>query len=186
MVTVLQGGYSGFGNTIVIPSGPGQGTYSNVDAAILSLCSSANATISGLISSYPSQTANINNNWSILSNAASTQVTNFDAADIDYANLVANSFPAVKSFVDNLHEWGVQTQAGGPAEYLQAVAQTSNQTGQAIVGALREARNIAALNNAGVGMNSAIPATPASAPEPGNLSNPNYTTAQASSEIITD
>lgn len=186
MVTALQGGYSGMGNTIVIPTGPGQGTYSNINDAILSLCSSANATISALVSSYPGQTANINNNWTILSQAVSTQVTNFAAADIDYANLVANSFPAVKSFVDNLHTWGVQTEAGGPAEYLQAVAQTTTQTGQAIVGALREARNIAALNNAGVGLSSEIPATPATPPEPGNLTNPNYTTAEATAQIVTN
>jgi len=186
MVTVLQGGYSGLGNTIVIPSGPGQGTYSNVNDAILSLCSSANATISTLISSYPSQTANINNNWSTLTEATSIQTVNLDAANIDYANLVANSFPAVKSFVDNLHEWGIQTEAGGPAEYLQAVAQTSNQTGQAIIGALREARNIAALSNAGVGLDSAIPAVPATPPQPGNLTNPNYTPAEASSQIVTN
>lgn len=186
MVTVLQGGYSGLGNTIVIPTGPGQGTYSNVNLAILSLCSSANTTISGLVSTYPSQTANINNNWSTLSQASNVQITNFTSAGISYANLVANSFPAVKSFVDNLHTWGVQTEAGGPAEYLQAVAQTTNQTGQAIVGALREARNIAALNNAGVGLNSKIPATPATPPTPGALTNPNYSPSQAASQIITN
>lgn len=185
MVLVLDGTYTGFGNTIIIPTGPGQGTYGNADAAILSLCASANTTISGLVSTYPNQTANINSNWTILSNAVSNQVTNFAAADIDYDNLVANSFPAIKSFVDNLHDWGVQTEAGGPAEYLQAVATVTNQTGQAIVGAMREGRNIAALNNGGVGLNSEIPATPATPPTPGQISDPNYTPAQAQANVIT-
>lgn len=185
MVLVLNGTYTGFGNTIVIPTGPGQGTYTTPDEAILSLCASANATISGLVSTYPSQTANISNNWTILSNAVSNQVTNFVASGISYANLVPNSFPAVKSFVDNLHDWGVQTEAGGPAEYLQAVANTTVQAGQAIVGAMREGRNIAALNNGGVGLNSEIPSTPATPPTQGQISDPNYTPAQAQANIIT-
>ena len=184
MVKALNGDYTVL-SVITIPAGPGQGTYSNINDAILSLCSSANATISGLVSTYPSQTANISNNWTILSNAVSNQVTNFVASGIDYANLVPNSFPAIKSFVDNLHEWGVQTEAGGPAEYLQAVANTTVQAGQAIVGAMREGRNIAALNNGGVGFNSEIPATPATPPSPGQISDPNYTPAQAQANVIT-
>jgi len=184
MVKALNGDYTVL-SVITIPAGPGQGTYSNINDAILSLCSSANVTISGLVSTYPSQTANISNNWTILSNAVSNQVTNFVASGIDYANLVPNSFPAIKSFVDNLHDWGVQTESGGPAEYLQAVATTTNQTGQAIVGAMREGRNIAALNNGGVGLNSEIPATPATPPAQGQISDPNYTPAQAEANIIT-
>jgi hypothetical protein len=173
------------GGTIIIPTGPGQGTYTTPDQAILSLCASANATISVLVSTYPSETANISNNWIILSNAVSNQVTNFVASGIDYANLVPNSFPAIKSFVDNLHDWGVQTEAGGPAEYLQAVATTTNQTGQAIVGAMREARNIAALGDGGIGLSSKIPDTPATPPTQGQISDPNYTPAQAQANVIT-
>ena len=184
MVKALNGDYTVL-SVITIPAGPGQGTYSNINDAILSLCSSANATISGLVSTYPSQTANISNNWTILSNAVSNQVTNFVASGISYANLVPNSFPAVKSFVDNLHDWGVQTEAGGPAEYLQAVANTTVQAGQAIVGAMREGRNIAALNNGGVGFNSEIPSTPATPPTQGQISDPNYTPAQAQANVIT-
>ena len=184
MVKALNGDYTVL-SVITIPAGPGQGTYSNINDAILSLCASANTTISGLVSSYPNETANISNNWTILSNAVSNQVTNFVASGIDYANLVANSFPAITSFVDNLHDWGVQTEAGGPAEYLQAVANTTVQAGQAIVGAMREGRNIAALNNGGVGFNSEIPATPATPPSPGQISDPNYTPAQAQANVIT-
>jgi len=184
MVKALNGDYTVL-SVITIPAGPGQGTYSNINDAILSLCSSANATISGLVSTYPSQTANISNNWNTLSNAISTQVTNFEAAGIDYGNLIPNCFPAITSFVDNLHEWGVQTESGGPAEYLQAVANTTVQAGQAIVGAMREGRNIAALNNGGVGFNSEIPATPATPPSPGQISDPNYTPAQAQANVIT-
>jgi len=184
MVLTLDGDYTVLG-IITIPAGPGQGTYSNVNDAILSLCSSASTTISGLVGTYPSQTANINNNWSTLSNAISTQVTNFEAAGIDYGNLIPNCFPAITSFVDNLHEWGIQTESGGPAEYLQAVANTTVQAGQAIVGVMREGRNIAALNNGGVGLNSKIPDTPATPPVQGQISDPNYTSAQAQANVIT-
>ena len=183
MVNVLNGTY-GNANSIIIPSGPGQGTYSNIDMAILSLCSSANSIISGLASSSSNAIANINANWLLVCNTVKSQVTNLNKSQINYANLTPNQFPSVQAFADSLHDYGLQTEAGGPAEYINAIANTANQGGQAVVGALREGRNLAALSNGGIGADAQIPATPATPPAPGNLGQTNYTESQAAANIV--
>ena len=184
MLGVLTGTYGNSSN-ISIPSGPGQGNYSSYDSAIVSLCSSANSIISGIVSTYPNAVANINSNWQTLSTSPRNQVINLTKAKIDYANLTANQFQSVQAFADSLHDYGIQTQAGGPAEYINAIANTTNQGGQAVVGALREGRNIAALNNGGIPVDSQIPGVPATPPSPGNLGQTNYTPNQAVANIIT-
>ena len=182
MVNVLNGTY---GNaTIIIPTGPGQGTYANADLAILSLCSSANSFINSITATYANAVANINTNWQQVCNTLRNQTTNLSKAQINYANLTPNQFPSVQAFADSLHDYGTQTEAGGPAEYINAIANTANQGGQAVVGALREGRNIAALNNGGLVADAQIPAAPATPPGPGNMGQTNYTTAQASANIV--
>ena len=182
MVNVLNGTYGN--STITIPSGPGQGTYGNADLAILSLCSSANGFISGYVTTYANAVANINSNWQLICNTVRNQVTNLSKAQINYANLTPNQFPSVQAFADSLHDYGTQQEAGGPAEYINAIANTVNQGGQAVVGALREGRNIAALNNGGLVADAQIPATPASPPAPGNMGQTNYTSSQAAANIV--
>jgi len=182
MVNVLNGTYGN--GTIIIPSGPGQGTYGNADLAILSLCSSANSFISGYVTTYANAVANINSNWQVICGTVRNQVTNLSKAQINYANLTPNQFPSVQAFADSLHDYGIQQEAGGPAEYINAIANTVNQGGQAVVGALREGRNIAALNNGGLVADAQIPATPASPPAPGNMGQTNYTSSQAAANIV--
>lgn len=182
MVNVLNGTYGN--GTIIIPSGPGQGTYGNADLAILSLCSSANGFISGYVTTYANAVANINSNWQVICGTVRNQVTNLSKAQINYANLTPNQFPSVQAFADSLHDYGTQQEAGGPAEYINAIANTVNQGGQAVVGALREGRNIAALNNGGLVADAQIPATPASPPAPGNMGQTNYTSSQAAANIV--
>jgi|694.fasta_scaffold97743_3 hypothetical protein len=183
MVNVLNGTYGNSGN-ISIPTGPGQGNYANANLAIVSLCSSANSIISGLVSSSPNAIANINSNWLLICNTVKNQVTNLSKSQIDYANLTGNQFQSVQAFADSLHDYGVQTEAGGPAEYINAIANTANQGGQAVVGALREGRNLASLGNGGLVADAQIPATPATPPAPGNLGPTNYTESQAAANIV--
>jgi hypothetical protein len=183
MVNVLNGTYGNSSN-ITIPAGPGQGTYGNANLAIVSLCSSANSIISGLVSSYPNAIANINNNWTLITNTVINQVTNLSKAEINYDDLAANQFPSVQAFADSLHDYGTQQEAGGPAEYINAIANTANQGGQAVVGALREGRNLAALSNGGIGADAEIPAAPATPPAPGNMGQTNYTTSEAAANIV--
>ena len=154
--------YNSLGTTVIIPAGlPGANTYANIDLAMANLCNLANSNISSIVSSYPSQAANINAEWTKIANVVSSQNTalaNGSPSGINYANLLPNLKAVVPSFVDSLHDWGTQVENGGPNQYLLSVANISTQSGQAIVGCLREGRNLAALNNGGVGVDSNIPA----------------------------
>lgn len=153
-----------YGNlTITIPIGePGYGTYANIDVAFSNLVTLAASNISTLVSAYPTQTTQLNSNFRTIANTVASQQASINgntASGIDYGNLQANLKSVIPSFVDSLHDYGLQIATGEANDYLTAVANVSNQTGQAIVGCLREGRNLELLNNSGVGVNSNIPAT---------------------------
>jgi hypothetical protein len=155
--------YNALGNTVIIPGGlPGAGTYGNIDIAMANLCNLANSNISSIAASNSNAASSLNSDWAKIANVVSSQNTalaNGSPSGINYANLQANLKSIIPTFVDSLHDWGVQIQPGGPNEYLTSVANVSTQTGQAIVGTLREGRNLEKLKNGGVGVDSEIPAT---------------------------
>jgi hypothetical protein len=63
------------------------------------------------------------------------------------------------SLGSNLHEIGKDIAPQGQAEFFTAIANTQNIYGQAIIASFREGRNIAALDNVGIGTDTQIPAT---------------------------
>jgi GTP-binding protein len=76
--------------------------------------------------------------------------TNQTKAQIDFANLQPNATSSVLSFASSLHSYGKDVEPGQAADFINSVADTSNQTGQAIIASMREGRNIAALGAVGV------------------------------------
>lgn len=163
MANVANEQYGVYTGPINIPIGePGYGTYANIDVAFSNLVSLASSNISSLVASYPTQTTQLNSNFLTISNVVASQQTALSGTSgsgISTANLTANLKTVIPSFVDSLHDYGLQIAPGGANEYLVSVANISNQTGQAIVGCLREGRNLALLDNGGIGVNSNIPAT---------------------------
>ena len=163
MANTANENYGVYNLTITIPIGePGYGVYANIDVAFSNLVTLAASNISTLVSTYPTQTTQLNSNFRTIANTVASQQASSGgstASGIDYGNLQANLKSIVPSFVDSLHDYGLQIATGEANDYLMAVANVSNQTGQAIVGCLREGRNLELLNNSGVGVNSEIPAT---------------------------
>ena len=163
MANVANEQYGVYTGPINIPIGePGYGTYANIDVAFSNLVSLASSNISSLVATYPTQTTQLNSNFLTISNVVASQQTALSGTSgsgISTANLTANLKTVIPSFVDSLHDYGLQVAPGGANEYLVSVANISNQTGQAIVGCLREGRNLALLDNGGIGVNSNIPAT---------------------------
>lgn len=82
------------------------------------------------------------------------------AAQLDFANLIPNNNPTVYSLISSLPTYGKQTEQGGMAQFWEGVSDQNTFTGQAVVATLREGRNTAALNNAGIQTNSTVPDTP--------------------------
>jgi hypothetical protein len=66
---------------------------------------------------------------------------NQQRAGLTFADLVENSQQATMSFMSGLANAGTNSMIGGQAPYLTLVADASIQSGQAIIGALREGRN---------------------------------------------
>jgi hypothetical protein len=106
------------------------------------------------------------------------------AAQIDFGNLIANNSPTVYSLVYNLPSYGVQTEAGGMAQFWEGVANISTFTGQAVVATLREGVNLALLGNAGIQTNTLVPSDPNPPLAQANLIPSTYTASQAANALV--
>jgi hypothetical protein len=181
-----------FGNTVytvVIPNGlPGAGTYgpaNTADAAQATAFTSGlnpamQSTVGTIVAAHPANVAITTALFNKIANQLSAQNTNQALAGISYANLLAGQKPW--SLVYNLGSIGLDIVEGGPAYVLQSVANTNTQSGQAIISTMLEARNQSLLGNAGVQTDITISDQ---YPQPtANLGNNQYTTTQASSQII--
>jgi hypothetical protein len=172
------------GNTVVIPAGPGEGTYSNVDSALSALISNAASEVSGIESSYPTQSANLNANFTDMASSLTSEKTNLGLASIDIANLITTGRGPVMSFVQTLPNYGINTQKNGPAQFLETVADLGTQGGQAIVACLREGKNNSVLSSVNVGVDTNIPSTPATIPPQANLIPSTYSDAEAANLVV--
>jgi hypothetical protein len=185
MKDTVDGVYNtGVGNTVVIPAGPGQGTYSNVDSALSALISNAASEVSGIESSYPTQSANLNTNFTDMAASLNSEKTNLSLASIDIANLLATGRGPIMSFVQSLPGYGLNTEQNGPAQFLETVADLNTQGGQAIVACLREGKNNAVLSAVNVGVDTNIPSTPATIPPQANLLPSTYSDAEAANLVV--
>jgi hypothetical protein len=94
-------------------------------------------------------------------------------AGVDYFNLIAGEQTSIMSFVQNLSEYAQLTAACQAAQFLDNIANTNSIGGQAVVGAMREARNTSCLESAGFFGANRIPADPVVAPSVAVLPVPN-------------
>ena len=176
-----------YGNSVAgpvtIPSGqPAAGTYYSATANAMVTITAADVAMTGIGGDtpptgpglIPTAQTEIGN----IATTSSAQVTTLNsyftsmaaqvvqeqnlqtAAQIDFGNLIANNSPTVYSLINNLPSYGIQTEAGGMAQFWEGVANISTFTGQAIVATLREGVNQAALNTAGIQTNAVVPSTP--------------------------
>jgi hypothetical protein len=145
MLSTVQGVY----NTdpfnpsyVIIPDGPAAGTYISGDLAFTSgLIPAADTIIATLSSTYPAHVTSLNNNFNIICEQYVYEYGNQQRAGLTFADLVENSQQATMSFMSGLANAGTNSMIGGQAPYLTSVADASIQSGQAIIGALREGRN---------------------------------------------
>lgn len=158
MQNALEGDYGipdGSGNVMIIPGGlPGAGTYGTYDLAFtgpgtpsgVGLIPAAYTLINTIITNNSSNVAIANVAWSNVAAQIFLEQTLQADADIVYANLV----PGTKAvgLTNNLNQYGLQTSIGGAAWFMESVANTSTQGGQAVISSLREARNQVRLTQA--------------------------------------
>jgi hypothetical protein len=146
--------------------------YTNIaaagsDAAVQTQIANANAAIAAL-SANPAVPI-LNTAWTYIANYLNRERGYQVAAGVDYFNLQANEKSSIYSFVQLLPQYAEKTAANDAAEFLADIADTATLGGQAIVGAMREARNQARLNAAGIATYNQIPSDPPLLPIPAVL-----------------
>lgn len=117
----------------IVPSGLGAGDYRTYttqadarNAAIAGIIAAIQGYLPTLVATYPSQTTLMNSNFgNICEQMGNEQDLQYRAGlrfgDF-YANLTANSQTAIFSFAMSLPSYGQDTQQGGTAQYLEAIA----------------------------------------------------------------
>ena len=200
-----------YGNTsagpVVIPGGqPAAGTYTAVtslgnvtipaaDAAITGtggdtpptgpgLIPVALTEIANIVTNNPAQVAVLNNTFSSMASQVQQELTLQTAAGIDFGNLIAVNNPTIYSLVYSLPTYGRETEQGGLAQFWEGVANIDTFTGQAVVAVLREGKNQALLNNAGVQTNAQVPDTADPPQAPANLIPSTFTESAAANLVI--
>lgn len=180
MVSVVD---STFGTppSIVIPSGPAAGTYTTYDDALAALIVAADAAIGTIVTTgtVSDLVSAANSTWTTMAQAWSRAPGAQANASISLATLPTTAQLPVTAFIAGLDQQGTDTEVGMSAQYLQSVANTANQYGQALVGCLRESRNDAALDAAQIGRDNAVPDQPTQQPPQADLGDANYTVSQA-------
>jgi hypothetical protein len=147
--------------TITIPGGfPGAGTYTSLDEAFtLGLLPAAGNIIANVIANNAANASSLNSNFNTMAAQLNAETNNLALAQVTFTDLVANSRSSIMGLGSNLHGIGKDIAPQGQAEFFTAIADTSNIYGQAIISSFREGRNLAAMDNVGIGADTQIPAT---------------------------
>ena len=149
MLATVSGTYGPNGGPITIPAGPAAGVYASGDAAFTTgLIPAANAEISALIASYPAHTTSLNNSFNSICTQYEYEYDNQTRASLDFTSLVGGGQQATMSFMSGLQYAGLDREIGGQNSFLMEVADASTQSGQAVLGALREGRNNSIMDKA--------------------------------------
>lgn len=172
MTIALDGGWSGTDGSIYwvdIPAGyPATGNYTstaNANAAIdtafsVGLIPAGNVMFATIQSNYPSAVGNINISYNNMADQIAREDTNRINAGVNFDQLQANNRSAVMSLAAGLHTIGVDVSWHGPAEFFAAVANANNIGGQAVIGSMREGRNIETLAKSGIPTDTQLKSTP--------------------------
>jgi hypothetical protein len=178
MRALIQGDY-GVPPTITIPGGPGAGTYASYNSALQSLITAADQALGSVISNQPLMVGNINSLWVDMTRHLQQETLLQARAGIDFEILDGLGQNEVTSFLLNLTGYGLDTQVGMSAQYLQKIADTATTAGQAVIATMREGRNNRAMDQTAIGHDNAVPdVAPVPLPQ-ADLGDEVYTPAQA-------
>ena len=165
--------------TITIPAGSAAGVYATYDLALAALITAADTAIGTTIVAMGTATTTLNTAWTEMVQHSANEPVFQAKASINYATLTAGAQLPITAFIPALAGYGQDTQVGMSAQFLESIANTANQYGQAMVGALREGRNTAGINAVGLKADNDVPQLPNAVPPQATLSDSEYTPAEA-------
>jgi hypothetical protein len=170
----------GLPGAIALPAPYNAGNpYASYNAALVVLITAADAEIGTAITAMGTATTTLNTAWTAMTQHSANEAAFQTQASINYATLTAGAQLPITAFIPALAGYGQETQTGMAAEFLEAIANTANESGQAMVGALREGRNTAGINAVGLKADNDVPQLPNAVPPQATLSDSEYTPAQA-------
>jgi hypothetical protein len=169
---------------VTIPVGnPGAGVYANAQAAMVVLIPLAQTEISTAATAMGTDTTTLNNAFTSMALAATTQYNNQLKANIDYTNLSATDQTGTLALVNNLPRLGLDTDEGQSAQFFEDIADLTIAAGQAIVATMRQGRNDVVANDAGISRYDIVPNTFETTPPQATLLGSSYTVAQARAAV---
>lgn len=159
-------------------------TQTAAAAALVALYPYITSEVNNLIAQYPTQTTELNDLFNSMAQQIVREDTLQPLANLDYADLQANDRNSIYGFIQSLPDYGTQTQQGGAAWFLEAMADLSTQAGQAVIACLRQGRNQVALSAAGIYTNLKIPADPVPPPPEAQLLPSVYSESEATNLVV--
>ena len=134
-----------------IPSGVyGAGIYGSRDAVLQALIDLANTEITQIAHDYPLQASQSVTSYTNMARQLKREKETWSKVGIDPENTLAGTEQPIMQFVTNIHDYGNDTTLGGKAWIFEQLAVKTTRGGQAIIGAMREGRNIQRLADAGI------------------------------------
>jgi len=173
---------------VVIPVGyVGEGTYGAATSAEAFELAWVNGIIPATITILNGFASNENaqvvvRNSKRISDQLAREYLNQTRLDNEDLGAVRATDDAALNMAQNLPNYGLDTTEGGSAELLERIVDFSSLGGQAIVGAMREGRNIQRLGNANIGQNIAFDTE--GVQNQGTLLTSQYTTTEAKNRVI--
>jgi hypothetical protein len=153
--------------------------YASYNAALAVLITGADAAIGTAITAMGTATTTLNTAWTEMTTHSANEATFQTQASINYATLTAGAQLPITAFIPALAGYGQDRQEGMAFQFLTSIANTANQYGQAMVGALIEAGNKAGADTVGVKVDNDIPQLPNAIPPTVSINQYEYTPAEA-------
>lgn len=173
---------------------PPANPYLSLDDAFgNALIPAANSAISSIASTYGNLAVISNQATANMAQQLAINVENLTYAginignvvnDIANADLTPNSVSTVLGLTSQLHDIGRDVTEGGAAQFFEQVADTSVLSGQAVVAAMREGRNIAVLNAVGIQLDTQLVDVNPTPQIANNLSNAQYSVSEARANVV--
>ena len=171
---------------VIITTGPYANTYANATVAFSNaLIPGAQSEISNIVVGYPTQVTTLNQDWIDMANQLVLEQNQQANANLNFSQLQANSNSSIYGFIQSLPQYGADTTEGGTTQFLEAVADLTDFTGESIVASLRQTQNQRVLTAAGIQTNSNVPVAPNPPPPQANLIPATYTAQQAANIVVT-
>jgi hypothetical protein len=141
----------------------------NPNSVIADLIALAQTEIAAIVAANPDAAASLNDDFSAMANHMTQEFVYQAQAGLSITDLQSGVTASTQGLVAALPGYGQDTESGGTAEFLEAVADLTTQGGQSLVAAMREGRVAAVLKPLGVGLNNQVSSAPATTPTQASL-----------------